>query len=297
MLDTVTLHKAVFDSLEQQIALIDGRGFIIETNHAWNRFGTENGIDPEFSWVGVNYFESTHLAALRGDLKADDILQEMRAVIVGASPEFRYEYACHLGREKRWFMMSFRPVGWQSDTPLFTVSHHNITRRHMAESISLIDELTGIANRRAFHVKMERTLAEARSAQQCLSLLFIDLDNFKAYNDSKGHVAGDQCLKKVSKLLERQIADRYGLVARIGGDEFACILTDSDETEAMQLAQGAKNAIRDLKLFSSSDIQVTASIGMLSLTPDDKTSLRSMMKRADNRLYKAKSMGKNQLVT
>lgn len=297
MVDTVTLHKAVFNSLEQHIALIDGRGCIIETNDAWNRFGTENGIDPEFSWTGVNYFNSTHLGFMRGDLSTDDILQGMRAVALGVSPEFRYEYACHSGREKRWFMMSFRPVGWQSNTPLFTVSHQNVTRRHMAESISLIDELTGIANRRAFHVKMERALAEARAAQQCLSLLFIDLDNFKAYNDTKGHAAGDQCLKKVSKLLERQMSDRYGLVARIGGDEFACILTDCEESETMRLAQNAKDAIHELKLFSSAETQVTASIGLLSLTPDEKTTIRSMMKKADNRLYKAKSMGKDQLVT
>ena len=297
MVDSTRLFQAVFHSLEQHIALIDGQGQILETNTAWNTFAIDNGLQPDHGWKGVNYFECTYLAYTRGDLSAEEILQGMRSVVLGVNPEFRYEYPCHSSREERWFMMCFRPVLLDSETPLFTISHQNVTRRYRAESISLIDELTGIANRRAFHVKMERALNQARAEQQPLSLMFIDLDNFKAYNDTRGHAAGDQCLKKVSRILQREVATRSGMLARIGGDEFACILSDTDETEAQRLAERAKNSVRALGLYSANDIQVTASIGLLSVTPDEKTSMRSMMKRADNRLYKAKSRGKDQLVT
>lgn len=156
---------------------------------------------------------------------------------------------------------------------------------------TLTDPLTGVANRR-------RLMAFARSTQGPCALLVVDIDHFKAYNDAFGHVEGDACLVAVAETLTRTIRPSQDLVARLGGEEFAVVLTDLDETRAMAIAESLRANIELLPRSRPSSVRrlVTVSIGFAYRGPDQYKSLAQLMEEADAAVYRAKSTGRNQVV-
>jgi len=160
----------------------------------------------------------------------------------------------------------------------------------------LTDPLTGLANRRHF----DRTLASEwdRSVREKhpLGLLMIDIDHFKAFNDSHGHAAGDDCLKAVAQALRTHCARPGDLVCRWGGEEFAVILPGTDTAGAGHLAHELVEVVRALGLaHGKSDVSpcVTISAGSASAVPSDAGSAAALVEKADAALYAAKQSGRN----
>lgn len=163
---------------------------------------------------------------------------------------------------------------------------------------SFLDGLTGIANRRYFDTSLEREWQNAKRHKTSLALLMLDIDFFKAYNDTYGHLAGDDCLKAIGGMLE-QLPKRAGdIVARYGGEEFAFVLPDTDVQGAMLLAGRVQEGIEKLRIeHSGSSIsnRVTLSIGVAVVTPEPEAAASSIITMADQALYQAKNQGRNRI--
>lgn len=162
--------------------------------------------------------------------------------------------------------------------------------------LSTTDPLTGIANRRQFDQTLAVEWKRAQRQQQPLSLLMLDVDMFKAYNDHYGHQAGDECLRAIAVAL-RSCCQRSGdLLARYGGEEFV-LIADADQAGALQFAEKLRSAVEDIKLAHarSPSGQVTASIGLATLVPDPTTSPDTLLRLADEALYQAKADGRNRV--
>ncbi|KQW28772.1 hypothetical protein ASC71_09785 [Rhizobium sp. Root1240] len=155
------------------------------------------------------------------------------------------------------------------------------------------DGLTGLANRRSFDHSLQAEVEEARS-RGSLSLLLLDVDHFKRFNDSHGHLAGDECLRRVANMLRDECAVRSYYPARYGGEEFAVILPKTDRLEAEAFATGllAKVSALDLSGIAAPSETLTISIGLASLEDDDD-GVRALISRADQGLYAAKQAGRN----
>lgn len=162
-----------------------------------------------------------------------------------------------------------------------------------------IDGLTQIANRRRFDEYLLQEWGRHIRMQQPLSLLICDVDHFKLYNDSQGHQAGDECLKRVAKAISE--CYRAGdLVARYGGEEFAIVLPQTNCAGAVQVAERVRAAVAAAALpHLGSPVcgRVTVSIGVASITPQPHgpTDARALVEEADRHLYSAKRLGRNQV--
>ena len=299
MQDLSTLHSSVINSLEMQIAVVDHEGTIVDINSAWIKFGADNGLSPEFSWIGASYLDVLSASVAGGDNSAREAAQGIVDVMSGKRDSFYLEYPCHSKDEKRWFMM--RVIGLK-DSPgnLFVISHHDITQRKLAEEraqrLALYDPLTGLANRRYFNDFLKREVQRSFRNQAPISLLEVDVDNFKEYNDEYGHPTGDKCLIKVGRALQELSRRPSDLAARIGGDEFALILGDTDAMGAQNVANAVLKAITDLGLVFGDSRRVTASVGAASMTPGGKQTEEFLVQEADKALYSAKSAGRNLVV-
>lgn len=162
-----------------------------------------------------------------------------------------------------------------------------------------VDSLTGAANRRVFDEALPRELRRGARDNRPVSLLMIDIDHFKDYNDACGHLGGDRCLQDVVAVLARGVSRAGEVLARYGGEEFAVILPDTDITGALQVAEGMRSAVENLRIthrYSQDGGVVTVSIGVASVIPG-RTEGRpaDLLKAADDALYQAKESGRNRI--
>ncbi len=171
-----------------------------------------------------------------------------------------------------------------------------ISLHQKLEQLSYQDGLTGIANRRMFDTCLEREWAAAQRHYQPLSLILLDIDYFKQYNDCYGHLQGDECLKTIASLLSSTKTRPRDVKARFGGEEFAIILPDTDEHAAQTLAERYRNLILEQKIpHASSDISafVTVSVGVSTIIPTRQDQAYQFLNKVDKLLYKAKNKGRN----
>ena len=172
------------------------------------------------------------------------------------------------------------------------------TQDQLAEA-SRRDSLTGAANRRHFDEYMQSLWNERHADGGIVSMLLVDVDHFKAYNDRYGHPAGDECLRYVAKELARHLPDAGGLVARWGGEEFAVVLPGVDSQSAYDIAQAMARGVQDLGLrheHAASGGTVTVSIGLATLEPRlIREPIDNLVARADSALYVAKRLGRNRV--
>ncbi|MBN3068595.1 GGDEF domain-containing protein [Pectobacterium brasiliense] len=171
---------------------------------------------------------------------------------------------------------------------------------HTLQTLALFDGLTGLANRRQFDMFLQQTLLHAAEKRQCIALIMIDVDAFKKYNDHYGHVAGDECLRKIGNLLSNMLRRNEDLVARYGGEEFAIIITDTDKQSAAALAQRALDLVREEKIPHETTLFpekiVTISAGVYVFCADSPPpAASSVIDIADAALYRAKNGGKNRI--
>jgi diguanylate cyclase (GGDEF)-like protein len=174
--------------------------------------------------------------------------------------------------------------------------------RGQAEALrqqSYVDGLTGIANRRHFDVALDRELRRAHRNGNELSLLLMDIDSFKAYNDHFGHQQGDACLTMVAEASASRLQRPADLAARYGGEEFAAVLPDTSAEQAAQLAEVIRAHVESLKLAHAPTAvhpHVTLSIGVASFDKARLADAKSLLEAADRALYAAKHGGRNQVV-
>ena len=158
-----------------------------------------------------------------------------------------------------------------------------------------LDDLTGIYNRRAFDEKLKYLLELQNRNKQPVSLMLIDVDFFKRYNDSLGHLQGDKCLREVAKALNAAVKRETDVVARVGGEEFGIILPNTNLDDCQLVARKVINTLRDKMILhpnSSVSSYVTASIGCACIQGSITTS-EVIYHRADSALYRAKEQGRN----
>jgi len=163
--------------------------------------------------------------------------------------------------------------------------------RAALEKDVLTDTLTGVANRRAFEYELSRRLTEWDRNQISLSLVLLDIDHFKKFNDRYGHQAGDAVLKEVAMVLEQMVRET-DLVARQGGEEFGLVLSDVSAEKVKEIAERTRSLI-ELSRFSyrGLTLRVTASFGVAQINPGEE--IMSLVQRADTALYSSKEAGRN----
>lgn len=166
------------------------------------------------------------------------------------------------------------------------------------ELIAAEDKLTGLANRRRFDEYLEDEFKRARRSRNALSLILIDVDYFKLYNDRYGHLAGDDCLVTISGLIQRCIRRPGEMVARYGGEEVAVVLPGCDEASARQTAETILRTVHGARIahLACPLMMVTVSVGVATFTGDDeRLGPKALIDLADRALYAAKSGGRNQV--
>ena len=161
-----------------------------------------------------------------------------------------------------------------------------------------IDMLSGLANRRGFQSRLEFEWMKAQQYDCELSLLMIDVDHFKLYNDTYGHPEGDACLTRLGETLAGIAADHLGFAARYGGEEFCLLLPNSGARRAMEVGESVRASVQalDLPHATSSHKAVTVSIGVASTLPGDAHRPGDLIEAADAALYAAKHRGRNTVV-
>lgn len=167
--------------------------------------------------------------------------------------------------------------------------------RHLADT----DGLTGLMNRRSFDARLAEELERSEREQRPLSVVLFDVDYFKAYNDTLGHLAGDKCLKHVARVVRTALLRQQDVAARYGGEEFIAILPDTDEDSAFQIAERARLGLLELRLPHS-----TVKGGVVTMSAGIATYARSaaprgarqLLSRADEALYAAKAAGRNRVM-
>lgn len=171
------------------------------------------------------------------------------------------------------------------------------TLNEKLEALSMVDGLTGIANRRQFDQVLQREWTRMQRQEQPLALVMMDVDWFKSFNDQFGHQAGDECLRRVAQAIG-SISRASDLVARYGGEEFALVASATDSESAMALAHRACAAVQALALPHAQSGQgvITLSAGVAALAPGSGRTLEELLRAADTALYKAKAQGRNQAV-
>lgn len=165
--------------------------------------------------------------------------------------------------------------------------------------LATLDGLTQVANRRCFDERLAQEWKRLARERSPLSLLLIDIDHFKPYNDHYGHLGGDECLYRVAQALERGVARPADLVARYGGEEFAVLLPNTDRAGAAHLGQQLKAEVDRLQLpHAQSPVKrcITLSVGLATLRPRQEEQLTKLIERADRALYRAKQLGRDRLV-
>jgi diguanylate cyclase (GGDEF)-like protein len=171
-------------------------------------------------------------------------------------------------------------------------------QRDLLGQLSFTDGLTGIANRRRFDEVLEAEWRRGVRSQAPLSLVFLDVDFFKRFNDSAGHVAGDGCLKGIARCVAGATRRPGDLAARYGGEEFACLLPETDAEGALEVAHRARDGIAALALphpASSVAPVVTVSIGVVTTRPQPEGRVEALVEAADGALYRAKETGRNRI--
>jgi two-component system, chemotaxis family, response regulator WspR len=177
-------------------------------------------------------------------------------------------------------------------------SQHELMRANTElERLANLDGLTGIHNRRCFDEYLTRQWRRTAEERGSLAVLIADVDEFKRYNDTYGHLAGDEVLKQVAAAIRGGCPRPADLAARLGGDEFAMVLPETAEEDALRIAERTRQAAESLRITVHSNVghPVTLSIGGAVAAPQLDESAHELLLRADEALYEAKRSGKNRV--
>ncbi|HIE05366.1 MAG TPA: GGDEF domain-containing protein [bacterium (Candidatus Stahlbacteria)] len=215
---------------------------------------------------------------------------------------FMYHFYIHWGVLRLAFSLQHLPMGiifaliGMSVSLVYAIYSDRLIRLYdRVNALSLTDGLTSIYNRRYFSIRIKEEIERAARYSRELSLLLLDIDNFKQYNDRYGHRYGDEILVILAQCLKDRIRGP-DFIARYGGDEFAILLPEVGKKKAIQIAERLRSDFEDCPLQKSlkDDGLVTITIGVASF-PADATDESSLIERADQALYRAKRRGRNRI--
>ncbi|MFJ5715110.1 diguanylate cyclase domain-containing protein [Neobacillus sp. NPDC093127] len=222
--------------------------------------------------------------------------------------ESTYRYRSSLG-DYVWIESTLKSVHFEEDgSKKVIIVSRNITERKLTEQklqeanellnrLSYMDGLTGISNRRYFDETLANEWINSISSNSPITLIMFDIDYFKKYNDTYGHLTGDFCLQSIAGAIKSKISDNSdNTFCRYGGEEFALILPSTKTKDGMKVAQHIQETIQSLRIpHSSSEIAdiVTLSIGLATIVPTSSATPQALIKMADSALYLSKSNGRN----
>jgi diguanylate cyclase (GGDEF)-like protein len=194
-------------------------------------------------------------------------------------------------------------IGWPADFNIlaFRLSKHIQQLQYLnhLESLSVTDTLTGLFNRRKFDEQIDICWRQSIRHQLTCSMLMLDVDHFKVFNDTYGHLSGDQCLQNLSKAFQLEAVRPHDTVARIGGEEFSIILPDTNAKGAEHVARRIIQRVIGLDIMNehTSLGVVSVSVGLACATPKTGDNINIWRQEADEALYFAKESGRNQVKT
>ncbi|WP_181700558.1 diguanylate cyclase [Chthonobacter albigriseus] len=289
-----TLLSDAMTHMADAVAMFGDDGRIVFCNERYREFFP---LTADIRVPGASIQEVLLAAAERGEEKLPEGMsaQEWANKLSGnltQAGDLRFQLA-----DGRWLEARSRPT---TDGCLVVLS--DVTQSQLAEEalrslnnhlkiLADTDGLTGLVNRRGFDQALEREVRNAQRTGRPVSLLLIDLDRFKAYNDLYGHPAGDECLRAVAECLRLVLRRPLDVAARYGGEELAAVLPDTDLTGAVEVAEAFSRALRSRRLphDASEKGRVTASVGVAM----GGSSVRELLLRADEALYTAKGAGRD----
>lgn len=224
--------------------------------------------------------------------RAEELVVERAERLLSKAPEGSME-------EYRVLCAEYRKLLRQTKTLVRVADLMQSELKALSEElgkVSRVDGLTEIYNRRYFREIFLQEWQRAVTKKKRISVLMIDIDHFKEYNDTYGHLAGDDCLKSVAAAFQRAVRRPQDCVARFGGEEFVVLLPNSREETAVHMAERLIQNIADLCQCERSPLykkRVTISVGVASMIPAAADQLHAFLDEADQALYEAKAAGRN----
>ncbi len=188
----------------------------------------------------------------------------------------------------------------QDDQTELEIAHKKLKKANKKlEDVSYTDSLTNLHNRRYFNMVYDREVKRAKRSKKHFTFMMLDIDYFKQYNDTYGHIQGDNALKKVAKKLNELFKRPSDYVFRLGGEEFGVLMSETDQKSSSSMAQKICDSVEGLKIqHSGSKINenITISIGMVCCVIEPSVNEEHIITKADDMLYKAKQNGRNRYV-
>lgn len=286
------LFRYLLDHINDGIFILDpDEGIILDANRtAYQRLGyhREDVIGSHVSTIAFGFPKDGALHKFIGGL------EKRKSGLLETS--YRHRNGDRIPVE-----INVRLIKLESRSYIVAIARDITDRKQLEENLrqlTIQDALTGVYNRRFFDERLQLEWRRMMRVQRPLALLMIDVDYFKQFNDTYGHVGGDVCLKQIGVELTRQVRRAGDIVARYGGEEFSIILPETEIGIAKSMAENLRKAIADLRIeHISSKIKpiVTISIGVASLIPIAGQSAIKIVSFADQALYEAKSEGRNRI--
>lgn len=198
-----------------------------------------------------------------------------------------------------FMIVAFNMLGLVGAYFLEYTSRENFLSRQLLSEMALFDSLTGLLNKRAFALDLDKICSQAKREGVHVAIAMADVDNFKEYNDYFGHIQGDHCLRSVASALKSAVRRPLDKVGRYGGEEFLMLWYDCSSADARRLAEEAREAVEELHIRhgpGASQRTVTISIGIASSEDGEPIDAGGLVRAADRALYSAKESGRNRTI-
>jgi len=274
----------LMDAFATEVAVITPSGEIEQTNKKWKETASRGGLDSTKRW---NYLHECQAAFARGCDEASEVADGLRKVLDGTSDLFITTYSCPFSGGYHWYQVLISPIT-QREARHAMVMHVDVSALQR-------DPLTKLPNRALFDAQLDYSVSLAEELHSPVGLLLIDMNNLKLINDQFGHAVGDCAIRAIAKCLVN-VFDRHGMVARVGGDEFAVVLMDStDDLATRRLQHQFEDCLVQQSCAQENPSpSIGASFGF-ARWPDDGLSPGALYKRADQRMYENKRKHKRRI--
>jgi diguanylate cyclase (GGDEF)-like protein/PAS domain S-box-containing protein len=287
--------RLIVNGMDEGLMIIEASGRIQFSNPACDRY--------------LGYDRNELTGAALGQLLGPGVTQEYLAYFAAwsADPETVHPRGARevqiRRRDGTARAMDLTLTPMYAGEPLFIGLLHDITHHKQSETAlqraALLDPLTKIANRRHFDSFLDKEWLRAIRSGEPLSLVVIDVDHFKLYNDTLGHAAGDACLRKVAAALQSHALRPTDIAARYGGEEFVLLFAETAAATALKLAESIRAHIESIELpnpRSSTSAWLTVSVGVATIVPTQRDEVEAFFVAADRAMYQAKETGRNRVV-